>query len=55
MKAMRGDARVRLAEPGVYDAAAQHRERGRARPGRVHGQQRAALEDPVDAHRGPVR
>ena len=32
------------------DAAAQDRQRGRARPRGIHGQERAALEDPVDSH-----
>jgi hypothetical protein len=37
------------------DAAAQHGQCGRARPRGIHGQERAALEDPVDAHRRLVR
>ncbi len=36
------------------DAAAQHGQRRRARPRGIHGEQYAALEDPVDAHRVPI-
>ena len=36
------------------DAAAQHGQRRRARPRRIHGQEGAALEDPIDAHGAPT-
>ena len=36
------------------DAAAQHGQRRGARPRGIHGQERAALEDPVDAHGVPL-
>ena len=36
------------------DAAAQHGQRRGARPRGIHGQERAAVEDPVDAHRAPA-